>query len=489
MTTADRIAFHATERPEAAALVNGGRTISYAEFRRDIGKFVVALREFGLPHGSTVAIGCDDVYTHWLLLLAFERLNVATASFDRMETPPRELIAGVDLVLSEAHFLVLGATRHRAITEAWVRDTFALDHEDGRSGVQEAPGDLIRILRSSGTTGREKRLAVTRHMYELRVVRYAERYQFTRKSRYLLTLPFSVGHVYGNATACLRSGGTVVTVDTAAGDAPRVFAKYGITHVSLQPLMLKQLLDNLPPNLAKPGDLTIGTFGSALSDELSGRALKKLATEVADFFGCNEIGGISCRRATLCDAFATVCPGVEVEAIDENDRPVPCGEPGQLRIRSESMVGGYIDDAEATRRFFKDGWFYTSDVAILDGPLRLKVIGRSDELLNIAGGKHAPSDLEAHVMKHAGVGDVGICALANREGIQEIHVAVANVRHDQGELLARITRAFSGVPLGNFHVVILEAIPRNAAGKIQRAVLKEAVAAAHGSHGVERRPC
>src|ERR1700680_1358765 len=105
VSTYDYIAFHATERPEAAALVNRDRTISYAEFRRDIGKFAVALREFGLPRGSTVAIGCDDVYTHWLLLLAFERLNVATASFDRMETPaPRELIAGVDLVLSQAHF-------------------------------------------------------------------------------------------------------------------------------------------------------------------------------------------------------------------------------------------------------------------------------------------------------------------------------------------------------------------------------------------------
>jgi 2,3-dihydroxybenzoate-AMP ligase len=480
MSTGDCIAFYAAERPEALALVNGQRAISYAEFNCDIGKFTAALREFGLPRGSTVAVGCDDFYTHWLLLLAFERLNVATASFDKMESPAayREFLAGVDLVLSEGHFSIAGATRHHPITEAWVRETLARDNENGQACVQEAPGDdVVRILRTSGTTGRPKRVALTRHMYELRIVRYAERYQFTRKSRYLLSMSFAVGHTYSSATACLRVGGTVVNVVTERGSGG-VFAEFGITHVSLQPLTLKQILDGLPPDFVKPADLTIGTFGSPMSDELSGRALRQLATEVTDCFGCNEVGGISFKRATLRDTFAAVYPGVEVEAIDESGRPVPSGEPGRLRIRSESMVQGYLDDPETTRRYFKDGWFYPNDVAILDGPRRIKVIGRDDELVNIAGGKLAPSDLEALVMKHAGVGDVGICTFPDREGIQEVYVAVAGVRQDRRELLARITSAFSVLALGRFHIVMVSAIPRNALGKIQRAKLKEAVAAA-----------
>jgi acyl-CoA synthetase (AMP-forming)/AMP-acid ligase II len=84
-----------------------------------------------------------------------------------------------------------------------------------------------------------------------------------------------------------------------------------------------------------------------------------------------------------------------VEVVDESGRPVPSGEPGRLRIRSASMAEGYLDDPEATRRFFQDGWFYPSDIAILDGPRRIKVIGRADEMITTAGGKKAPSDIEA----------------------------------------------------------------------------------------------
>ena len=416
MITADYIALHAAERPDAAALINNGRAISYAEFYRDVGKFVAALREFELPRGTAVAVGCRDFYVHWLLLLALERLNVATASYHSGEGRQecQELLAGVDLVLSEVDFPTHGARRYGTITQAWVRNALARDPEEGRPRGERAPTDPMRILRSSGTTGRPKRFMVTRQMYELRVAHHRGPFQFTRKSRYLITMPFSVPYDYRSATKCLRAGGTVVTEPFAGGGgAARVIAARSINHVSLQPLILKQILDELPPDFVKPAELTIGVFGSALSDELSGRALKLLGTEVCEFFGANEIGGISCRQVTSGDRFGIVWPGVEVQVVDETGRPVPSSEPGQLRIRSESMVAGYLDEPETTRRHFRDGWFYPADVAILDGPRRLKILGRGDELLNISGAKLVPGDLEELVMRHAAVGDVGICGFAN----------------------------------------------------------------------------
>src|ERR1700730_9495184 len=110
-TTGDHIALHAAKRPDAVALVNRARAISYAEFSRDIGRVTPAIREFGLPSRSAVAVGCDDHYLQWLLLLAFERLSIATASYHDGEGPAEygELLAGVDLVLSEEHFPIVGA--------------------------------------------------------------------------------------------------------------------------------------------------------------------------------------------------------------------------------------------------------------------------------------------------------------------------------------------------------------------------------------------
>lgn len=480
MGTADHIASHARERPDALALMVGERRVTYAELSRDIGKFAAALREFGLPPGSMVAIGCADLYVHWLLLLAFERLNVATASVDKMESPAayRQLFESADLVLSDAHISSAGAARHHSITEAWVAKALAAE-EPEPPAVPHGPGDLARILRSSGSTGLPKRLASTRRMFELRVARYGGRYRFSPGSRYILTLSFAVGHIYYSATACLRAGGTVIGLPTGRGDVG-IFAQHGITHVSMHPLLLKQILDSLPANFTKPRDLAVFTFGSPGSDELGERALRRLATEVTECFGCNEVGNVSGRRLSQHDDFGVVAPDVEVQVVDDDGRPLRMGQPGRLRIRSESMVDGYIDDPETTRQFFRDGWFHSSDIAVLADPRRLKVLGRADSVINIAGGKLAPDLIEAQVLKQGGVGDVGVCAFGNSEGIQELYIGVANAQVDQRELLNRITRALEKEAVGEFRVVMLASIPRNIAGKIDRASLKEAISGAIG---------
>jgi len=474
LCTAEYVASHAAERPDAVALIHDGRVTSYAQFSRDIGRFSAALRDLGLPPGCTVAVGCTNIYIRWLLLLAFEQLNVATAPFGQREDPATsaDLLARVDLVLTDAELGHVAAERQFLITPEWVRHALARESVQGAVRAHRSPGDIVRIVRSSGTTGHAKRVAYTRHMHELRVARDTERYQFTRESRYLLTLGFSVGPHYGYATACLRAGGCVVQAARDAG----TFAKYGITHVGLTPHLLKSILDDLPANFVKPANLTISCAGSALSDQLAERALRSLATEVIDSFGTNEIGGISFKRASLRDSFATVCPGVEVEVVDEIGRPLPSGEPGRLRVKSESLVAGYLDDPETTRRFFRDGWFYPSDFAVLDGPRRLKLIGRADEIITTVGGKYASSDLEAGVMAHLGEGDVGVCAFADRDGVENVRVAIAGTRLGHQELLELVKQAFSTILIGKFSVVVMAAIPRNAAGKIERARLEEAIA-------------
>lgn len=476
-STTEYVASRAAERPEAVALIHNGRAISYAQFNRDIGKFTMALRDLGMRRGSTVAVGfCRNIYAHWLILLAFEQLNVATASFHELEgfAAHADLLAHVDLVLSDKAVGHVAIDRQYLISPAWVRHVLAREPAEDAVREQQSLGDIVRILRTSGTTGRQKRIAFTRRMNELRTLRYGERYKFTPESRYLLTLPFSIGLPYGCATACLRAGGCVVCLSSFDSS---VFAEYGITHATLLPHQLKTALDNLPTDFTKPANLTLSTSGSALSDQLAERALELLATEVIDNLGSNEVGGISWRRMSLRESFAPVCPGTEVEVVDENGQPLPSGVPGQLRVKSEAMVEGYLDDPEATRRFFRDGWFYPSDIAVLDGPRRVKIIGRADEIIATISGKYAPSDLEALVMARLGEGDVAVLTLGDKDGIEDVvYVAIAGARLGHQELLARVTQAFDSLVVGKFVVVVTEAIPRNAAGKIQRARLKEAIA-------------
>jgi acyl-CoA synthetase (AMP-forming)/AMP-acid ligase II len=157
--TADYIAYHATERPKAIAVVHDGRPITYAEFSRDIDKFARTLRAFDLPPGSFVAVGCDDFYVHWLLLLALEQLRIASATLQSREGPSAlSLLASTDMVLSEHAYPGGAGRRHQLITPAWVQDVFALAERNEDFRLPKAPADTVRILRTSGTTGASKRL-------------------------------------------------------------------------------------------------------------------------------------------------------------------------------------------------------------------------------------------------------------------------------------------------------------------------------------------
>ena len=79
-STADYIRFHALHRPMGTALINNGQEFTFRRLYRDLKKFTRALREILPPAGNSVAVECDDLYLHWLLLLACETLGVVTAS-------------------------------------------------------------------------------------------------------------------------------------------------------------------------------------------------------------------------------------------------------------------------------------------------------------------------------------------------------------------------------------------------------------------------
>jgi acyl-coenzyme A synthetase/AMP-(fatty) acid ligase len=328
--------------------------------------------------------------------------------------------------------------------------------------------DPVRILRTSGTTGAMKMLALPRRQHEGRLQRYAAQYQFTEASRYLMTMPLTVGHIYGSAMACLRSGGRLVVEPPGRMSPAMALAMHGITDVTLMPVQLKHVLDGLPGDFPKPSRLTVCSFGAPISAALRQRALDRLASAVYNDYGCNEAGLIFLTRSGDDSGAGSIWPGVEVEIVDEADRPVPRGEVGRIRVRSECMVQEYLDDPEATRRMFRDGWFYPGDSGLLCGARQLRVLGRTDELLNIGGSKHAPADLEHLVARHAGVRDVGVCSVRNSDGFEEICVSVTTDGIGNESLEARLLGALRSIQLGRLHIIKVDAIPRNDAGKIQR---------------------
>lgn len=478
--SSDYIAFHAAERPDAVALIENGRAISYAEVSRDLAKFISAIRELGVERGGRIAIGCESAYIHWLLLAACEHLGIATASFGRSEDgTAATLLSGMDLVLAEPGFDTAGARRSRVIAAEWVQQVLARPDPPPIPALG-APEDLARIIRTSGTTGASKRVALTRHMYDAWIERWGWSLGITRRSRYLLTMSFVSTGRHTLATAVLRAGGTVVAMpfENPASMA-QALAHHAINLVTLLPIHLKQLLDACHADIPKPADLTVATIGASVADALVEKALERLATEVVSYYGSNEIPFIAQVRLPAKDRFMAAFPWVEVEIVDDHGRRLPDGTAGWIRLRSDTMPAGYLDDPQITQRMFRAGWFHPGDVGVLQDR-RLHVIGRGDELLNIGGRKLPPAAVEALVLRQLQSADVGVCSLSNAEGVEEMYIALARADGDDTELHRRLAPAFAGYAYGPVRLVRLPGIPRNANGKILRSALKEAVAAAVG---------
>ncbi|HKX08203.1 MAG TPA: class I adenylate-forming enzyme family protein [Stellaceae bacterium] len=469
--TQEYIDFHAAERPDDAAIIDNGRSIPYAEFARDIRKVIRALRALELPRGAKAAIDRGSPYFDWLLRLAFEQLRIVTVTVGIPDTPDAlTLVRDFDIVLSHKSLPAGGAPRTHLVPTAWLRDVLANGEEDAEPALETQPDDPIRIVLTSGTTGRPKTLLYTRRVHDASINKTLWFGGFTARSRYLLALHQTVA----GPTACIRAGGTVV-IEERIPQAEAI-ATHGITHTTLPPFTLKRILDDLPPDFAKPADLTILSFGAGISKALRERALARLATDVCDMYSANEVGWVSSISGTA--EIGTIWPSVRVEVVDAHDRPLPFGEVGEIRVQTDYMLHAYLDYPEAQGRIFKDGWFYPGDVGILHEPGRLEVIGRSNDVLNIGWRKVAPEVIEDMVREAVEVTDVGAVSIPNADGIEEVCVAVVRPSVGDEELLRRVTATFRGTQLGRVHVIRVPAIPRTPNGKLQRKVLKDTVSQA-----------
>jgi acyl-coenzyme A synthetase/AMP-(fatty) acid ligase len=476
--TVDYVAFHAAERPGAVAFVDNGRRFTYAQFDRDIRKFIRALRELGLQRGSSVGLGCADLYLNWTLLLALERLAVTTLMLNRQEPPDAApLLASLDLVLCEWDFAPGTVKRRHAITPDWVEQVLARPESGEDLLPQKAADDTVLILRTTGTTGDPKVLRCLRRTHDAWSNEWIWYLGLGNTARYFLAMTLDVYTVYTFATGVIRAGGTVVREDRV--QLAQAIWDHGITHLGLFPIHLQSLMDALPEGFPKPASLSVTSFGAMLSESLRKRVMARLATVLLDAYGSREVGFVSRIAAADSGGIGTLSPNVQVEVVDEQGRPLPPGELGRLRIKTPFMHTGYLG-SDATGRFFQDGWFHPGDLGIRHGARGLQLMGRSDEILNIGGTKILPNAIEDLILRAVNAKDAGVCSIRNSDGIEELLIGVADAPIDDQELRERIRQALAPLQFATIRLSRLSPIPRNAGGKIQRDELKRILARVAG---------
>lgn len=481
----DWLARRAETNPRRVALLSGPHCWNYAELHRRAATAAQWLVTLGARPGERVALLLRNGPAYVALVHAAPRTQ-ATLVLLNTRLAPAELAwqitdCGARLLIYDAANApvaqALGALVPglRAIDAAEMPDELPVP--DTASGIDLAT--VHSIIYTSGTTGRPKGAVLTYGNYWWSAIGSALNLGIHAEDRWLAMLPFF--HV-GGLSILLRTViyGIAAVVHEAFDPAAanRAIDEDGVTIVSVVSTMLQRMLDERGPR-PYPSSLRCVLLGGGPAPRPLLEECARRGVQVVQTYGLTEAAS---QVATLApeDALRKLGsagkPLLPVELRIECDgRPAAPGETGEILVRGPTVSPGYITPDGSIRPAVQEGWLHTGDLGYLDEEGYLYIVDRRDDLI-ISGGENIyPAEVEAVLHAHPAVAEAGVAGMPDpRWG----RVPVAFVRLRPGtaageaELIAHCAARLARykVPV---HIWLVDELPRNAAGKLLRSVLRE----------------
>ena len=261
--------------------------------------------------------------------------------------------------------------------------------------------------------------------------------------------------------------------------------RHGIDHLTLNPTMLRMLLDSLPPD-ADLGRVRYASSGTApLSPPLREAFEARFGIPVLQAYGQTEaFGGIAIEnvRDVLAGrrrpgSVGRPLPGVEVRIARADGSTAPEGEDGEICARSGSVTSGYVG-TESAGPVDADGWLHTGDLGHIDGEGYLYVTGRLRNLIICGGFNVVPEEVEARLLEDPAVRGAAVTALAD-ERLGEIPVALVESEDAADAVLTRASTRLAGYKRPRLLFTVPE-LPRLATGKVDLAATRRLAATLAG---------
>jgi acyl-CoA synthetase (AMP-forming)/AMP-acid ligase II len=171
-------------------------------------------------------------------------------------------------------------------------------------------------------------------------------------------------------------------------------------------------------------------------------------------------------------------PVAEVGIMAPTGELLPNGETGEIVVRGPLVMNGYLDRPDLTARTIVDGWLHTGDLGMVDGRGYVYIRGRLRELINTGGFKVFPGDVEAVLARHPAVAECSVFGVPDKKWGEAVHAAVRfsdGVTVSAEELIAFVKAELGSVKAPKAVHFVAE-LPRNAAGKVSRAAVRDMLA-------------
>ncbi|MGW8326359.1 (2,3-dihydroxybenzoyl)adenylate synthase [Streptomyces sp. NPDC055897] len=352
-------------------------------------------------------------------------------------------------------------------------------------------GEVALLLLSGGTTGLPKLIPRTHDDYAYNALACAKALGVDQDSAYLAATPVAHNAALGCPGVLgtlFRGGKAVLAASPSPDEALPLVIDEGVTLTTLVPPLVMMWLADPEVLKADLSGLLLQVGSSKFQPEVARRVREGLGCRLTQWYGIGE-GLLTHTRLDDPDEVIThtegrpLCPDDEIRVVDEEDRPVPTGEVGELLTRGPYTIRGYYRAPEHNARAFtEDGFFRTGDLVRLRPDGNLVVMGRAKDIIHRGGDKVSAEEVEEHLLSHPQVRDVAVVGLADDMlGERICAYVIAGPSTGPGEPgLARLKAYLRERGLASYkvpdQVERVDSFPKTPVGKVDKAAMR-----AHGN--------
>ncbi len=510
MNIADALDRNTIFFPGNDALVEGDRLWSYVDFRRDADRFAHALVELGVGHGDRVAIFMGNSAEFAIVFYGILKVGAIVVSVSSMcrceevdfmvnDCEARVLLAGQsylgevparDAMPLVEHVISVG-TKAPGASAAAAELAAGVDHDfwtllEGRpesfATFNTDRDDGAEIIYTSGTTGKPKGVVLTHGNVTSNTYSTVHETGITPEDRNLCFLPmyhsFAQNFIFNGA---IRGAAALLILPKFDIEPVlKVMKEQRATRWHAVPTIYILIL-NHPDKQAVDEAFANVRFSFSAAASMPG----EVARQWRERFGLKINEGWGLTESTPSTTYnhqfrhkegsvGTPIENVEVQVWDENDQPLSVGQVGQLVIKGPNVMKGYYNNPEATAESIVRGWLKTGDVGMMDEEGYFFIVDRIKDMVNSAGLKIWPREVEEVLYKHDAVAECAVIGVPDPLFGENVKACI--VLRSGAELGVEDVIVYCKTHLASYKapkiVEFMEALPKSATGKILKTELR-----------------
>jgi acyl-CoA synthetase (AMP-forming)/AMP-acid ligase II len=512
-TANERLDELAQVRPDAWALVDSTRRLTFREYQEHATNLASAFLGLGLTRDDVIAIQLPNGVDFPIAINAAMRAGIPFCQFHHgFRSKEVNFVLG----FSRARAVIIPQSNHGFDYAAMIAEVKPqlpnLEHIivagdsvpagaiDLRAAAKGAASpemfaqlasrrpkadDLCRMAFTSGTTGDPKAVVHTHNTSSCTARSSARDQRMSEESAMLLFLPVGLNWGLGCTKQSLFSGCKIVYMEKFdARNALEIIDRERITHFVTAPASLVAMMDAADEGNYDLSSLEVIVSGGASCPvEVMKRAQHRFGSRVLEMYGMLESGVQS--RTYIEDDYEEVAGTVgrpvrevQVRVCDPEDRPVPDGTVGEIECFGPSVMLGYYENPDANKRAFtSEGFFRTGDLGVFEPNGLLRIAGRTKEMIIRGGANIYPREIEEVLFEHPLIADCAVVGIPHPR-LGETAVACVVLRPGQtlafDDMIAFLEPRVARYKLPE-RLIVLEELPRTPTGKVQKPSLVKLV--------------